>query len=318
MADFGVGDLWWLKPGGGQDPTIGSQWLQGMRFGAEQKQQGIANMFEAERVRNESIRMHAAADAALAKQVTDAQKAAGFAEINSHLANVAETKSWDDPKAEAEFWRIAGRYPHVIDHNELDTIYKNTFVETRQRNEKAREVDQREERLRAAEEDRTSARFHELEIKQQRADIYGEKTQNTADFQKAQQAFKEAQAETDNKFKARKLEIASGLLDVAQQKADTSERIAEARERFLERKAAQLERGLAPGEATMYRSEFESLRDLYQFPQPGAKKLSSDEYQARLQGLIEKYHGTKPPGATPPPAGEGLITNPKDPLGLFK
>ena len=317
MADISdISDLWWLKPGGGQDNTIGQQWLQGMKFGADQRQESIDNAFKAEHLRNEGIKMKAAAEMALSKQVTDAQKAAGMAEINSHLATVAQNQSWDDPASESEFWRIAGRYPHVIDHNELDNIYKNTFVETRQRNERARQVDQREARLNQAEEDRAAARIQELDIKQQRANDYGYRVLDTKEWHDAQQALNEAKAEKDNTIKQRKLDVAERLATVAEQKANTADMIANARAEFLVKKGKQMERGLGPGEATIFRARFEALRDRYQFPTDPKDKLSTEEFNKQLDILVNEFQGkVKIPQGEPAPAAPPVT---KDPLGLFK
>lgn len=143
MAEFGIDDLWYLKPGGGQDPTIGSQWLQGMKFGADLRQQNIENAFRQEQLRNEGIKMKAAAQAALAKQITDAQKAKGLAELSGHLATVAEESAWGDPKSEAKFWSIASQYAPVFDKDELDKIYNNSFAKHQEFKLKADEADRK-------------------------------------------------------------------------------------------------------------------------------------------------------------------------------
>src|SRR5947209_3582497 len=124
MADFSIDDLWWLKP---DKHDVGAEWFQGMKFGAQQKQQTIENAFRAEELRNQGIRMRAAADSVLAKQITDVQRAKGFAALSSHLANVAQTNGWGDPKNESEYWGTVAQFAPVFDKDEVDKIYSNTY-----------------------------------------------------------------------------------------------------------------------------------------------------------------------------------------------
>lgn len=320
MADFSIDDLWYLKPGGGQDPTIGSQWLQGMKFGAEQRQEGIMNVLKAKQLEDEQKRTEIAAQTALAKIQTDRVKNEGMAEISAYLSVVAEHNAWTDPKAEAGFLRLVSKYPQSATEGDALSIHKNMFGAAKAMEERAREVDQRERRMRDEAESRINTRFQEIEIKRQRAEIYGQKTEETADWHKAQQAFREAQAETDNDLKQQKLDLANRLADVAERKADTAEKIAVARSNFLERKAAQMERGLAMGETAKFRAQFESLRDQYQFPRTPEDKISTAEYNRRLEELLDRYGGAgQAPAAPgpiqgPPPPSK----NPKDRLGLFE
>jgi len=320
MADFGIEDLWYLKPGGGQDPTVGSQWLQGMKFGADQRQTTIENMFKERQIEDQTKRTMIAAQTALAKMSTDTQRDKGIAEISAYLTTVAENNAWTDPKAEAGLLRLFATYPQAVTEGQGLAIHKQMFESAKNMEERAREVDQKEERLRKDSENRAAARVTELEIRQQRANDYGEKVRDTKEWQDFQRAFKDAQSEKDTDIKLRKLEIADRLATVAERKADTGEMIAKARAEFLANKAKQMERGLGPGEATIFRARFEALRDRYQFPTDPKDKLSTEEFNKQLDILVNEFQGkVKPqqgPGFAEPAAP--VTADPNDPLGVIK
>jgi len=318
MADFGIEDLWYLKPGGGQDPTVGSQWLQGMKFGADQRQTTIENMFKERQIEDQTKRTMIAAQTALAKMQTDQQRDRGMAEISAYLSTVAENNAWNDPKAEAGYFKLLSAYPQAITEGEGLAVHKNTFQAAKAMTERAREVDQHEERLRQAEEDRANNRMQELKIRQQRADIYGQSKTDTKEWHDAQQALKEAEAETDSRIKNRKLDVAERLATVAEQKADTNDMLAKARVTMWESKARDLERGLPRGMTAIFRAQFETLRDRYQFPTSPKDKLSTEEYNTQLEALIKKYEtqATAPGGPAPVAPGTPAAPPARAPFSL--
>ncbi len=125
-----ISDLWWLKPQPTQsDPEVGAAYRAAMQMHSQNQ---YLKQMQAEKIQQA---MQLQRDKAL----SDAVRARGMAEITGHVSEVARTGTWNDPQQEAKFWDIASRYPQSIERNDLDAIYKNTFMEARNRQEKARD-----------------------------------------------------------------------------------------------------------------------------------------------------------------------------------
>lgn len=298
MPSDSISDLWYLQP---DQRDVGSEWLKGMQVGAQWKQQQIENRFKEEELRNQAIRIRAAAETALAKQVSDAQKANGFAEINAHLANVAENKAWADPKAEAEFWRIAGKYPHVIDHNELDSIYKNTFLAAQQSTEKAREADLRAATQTQIAESRSRDINRRIDVIEKAGATREEDKMAIAEIKDATERARIATTHEDRmmwqNISMDKLAAYEGL---QQQKIIESQ----ARTQAVIEKAKSLSAGLDAGQRAKMNIEFKAIEDRFIYG-TGKGRMTPEQHEKAIDDLIDKYTPDSellPPGS-PPHAG---------------
>ncbi len=128
-----ISDLWWLKPQPTQsDPEVGAAYRAAMQIHSQNQ---YLKQMQAEKIQQG---MQLQRDKAL----SDAVRSRGMAELTGHVSEVARTGTWNDPAQEAKFWSIAAQYPQAIEKNDLDAIYRNTFLEARNRREKADEFTQ--------------------------------------------------------------------------------------------------------------------------------------------------------------------------------
>lgn len=309
--DTSISDLWWLQPHQTSDSRAG------FALGAQMAQAAAENQLKERQFQYSTV----IKNAAMRSQV---EQGRGMAQLSAHMATVAEQDAWDQPWAQKGFWDTFAANPELAGATHPDTLWNNTFVRHMEFKEKANQISLREDRLRQDAEDRTVARFRDLEIKAARAEIYGRRTDETADYHAAQQAFKEAQAETDNALKLKKLDIANRLADVAESRAATYEAIGQKRAEFFDARIKQMEQGLAPGLATAYHAHATAIRDKWQF---SSDPKAMEKAQEELKRLDDEYGVKKTPitpvapvapAAAPPGTPAPAPAAPKDPLGLFK
>jgi len=129
--DTNISDLWWLKPNNGQPEHHGNE--VGEAYAAAMRVNAQNNYLH--QLRGQQIEQ--AMELQRNKAIGDTLRAEGMTALTSHISEVARTGSWDDPEAEAKFWDIASKYPQSIEKNDLDAIYRNTFLEAKRRKDEA-------------------------------------------------------------------------------------------------------------------------------------------------------------------------------------
>jgi len=72
-----------------------------------------------------------------AKQTTELMKQTGMAELSTFMASATAEDKLSDPKTQAEFWKLSGRWAPFMPDGMVNSIWDNTFKAAQDRKDKA-------------------------------------------------------------------------------------------------------------------------------------------------------------------------------------
>jgi len=284
-----ISDLWWLKPQPTQsDPEVGAAYRAAMQMHSQNQ---YLKQMQAEKIQQA---MQLQRDKAL----SDAVRSRGMAELTAHVSEVARTGTWDAPEAEAKFWDIASRYPQAIEKNDLDAIYRNTFLEAKRRKQQADRVAL------------PTAVAKNMRLAEQ-YDAQAAEANARGDDEQAMEA----------ESKAAQVRSASNLTDPNAPLKVETQSVAGHDFYFLRDRhgtAHQLklpdESKIPADEMVMYRAEMKEIEKQIDYGVFEDKKDKSktdwDAVQKAMDEVYQKHHRVSGGGAP-------KVANPNDPLGLF-